>query len=159
MYGTVADFLLKDQNGRDVSLAALKGKVWVADLIFTTCGGVCPMMSKNMSALHQNFARFKDVCMVSISVNPENDSPQVLNTYARKYKVQGDQWIFLTGPRADIQKLAVESFKMGDMKEIIFHSALFVLVDRKGQIRGYYDGTDKERLKQLSKDLPFLRRE
>ncbi|MBI4309865.1 MAG: DUF420 domain-containing protein [Candidatus Omnitrophica bacterium] len=158
VHGTVKDFKLKDQHGKDITLADFKGKLWVADLIFTTCSGICPMMSKNMLGLHQAFAHLNDVRMVSISVNPENDTPQVLSGYAKKYG-EGKNWIFLTGPRAEIQKLAVESFKMGDMKEIVFHSALFVLIDRRGQIRGYYDGTDEDRLAQLYKDLPLLERE
>jgi cytochrome oxidase Cu insertion factor (SCO1/SenC/PrrC family) len=156
VYGKVADFSLLDQNKKEVTLGDLKGKVWVADFIFTTCSGICPTMSKNMSALHHDFARRSNVRLVSISVNPENDSSEALNLYAKKYKAQGSQWIFLTGRREDIQKLAVESFKMGDMKDIVFHSALFTLVDRKAQIRGYYDGTDEAALKQLHKDLSKL---
>ncbi len=159
VYGKVSEFKLQDQNGQDFGLKDLKGKVWVADLMFTTCGGICPTMSKSMSGLHQNFAHWDDVRMVSISVNPENDSPAVLETYAKKYKAQGKKWIFLTGPRDEIQKLAVESFKMGDMREMVFHSALFVLVDRGGRIRGYYDGTDPERVERLRVDLPLVRRE
>ena len=157
IYNAVEDFKLKNQSGHDVGLANLKGKVWVADFMFTTCSGICPMMTKNMSSLQKGISQYKDVNLVSISVNPESDSPEVLNAYAQKYNAHGDQWLFLTGSRDQIQKLAVQSFKIGDMKEIVFHSSLFVLVDRKGIIRGYYDGTDEERLNALRYDLPRLR--
>lgn len=159
VYGTVGDFKLKDQDNKDLTLNDLKGKVWVADFIFTTCGSICPMMTAHMSGLSKAFAGLKDVRMVSISVNPENDTPATLKIYAQKYGAQANRWSFLSGPRADIQTLIVGSFKIGDMKEIIFHSPMFVLVDRKGQIRGYYDSTEEERLKQLFKDLPLLERE
>ncbi len=158
VYGKVEDFKLTNQDNKTITLADLKNQVWVADFVFTTCGGICPMMSKSMSAINQGFAKYKDVRMVSISVNPENDTPEALKAYSKKYQAN-DQWIFLTGPRDDIQKLATESFKVGDIKDIVFHSALFVLVDRRGRIRGYYDGTDKERMGRLTQDLPLVRRE
>lgn len=153
IYGQVADFALVDQFGKIVHLSDFKGKVWVADFIFTTCSGICPTMSRNMSVLHHNFASRPDLRLVSISVNPENDTPERLQDYAKRYKAQGDQWIFLTGKRDVIQHLAVKSFQMGDMKEILFHSAYFALVDRQGNIRGYYDATDEQRLVQLNIDI------
>ena len=158
VFGAVADFKLNDQDNKKFTLNDLKNNVWVADFVFTTCSGICPMMSGNMAAIHHIFSKYVDVRMVSISVNPENDTPRALKAYSKKFNAN-ERWIFLTGLRADIQKLAVESFKMGDMKEIIFHSSLFVLVDRKGRIRGYYDGTDPERIEQLKKDLPAVRGE
>lgn len=159
VYGTVAGFQLQDQDGKNVTLAFFKGKVWVADFMFTTCGSLCPLMSRHMADLNQVFSAFNDVCFASISVNPENDTPFTLKTYARKYNADGRQWVFLTGPRPNIQELVVGSFKVGDIKDIVFHSPMFVLVDRKARIRGYYDSTDTGRLKQLEQDLPKLRRE
>lgn len=156
VYGQVGEFSLLDHKGNAFGLNELEGKVWVADFIFTTCSGICPTMSKAMSGLNQAFSRNPQVRMVSITVNPENDTPEVMELYAKKYKAQGEGWIFLTGERDAIQKLALESFKMGDMKEIVFHSALFALVDEEGRIRGYYDGTDPQRVAQLHKDLPRL---
>jgi protein SCO1 len=158
-YGAIQDFSLKNQHGHLVTLKDLKGKVWVADFIFTTCGGICPVMTKAMSGLNETFAKYNDIKMVSISVNPESDTPQKLKAYADKQEAKGENWIFLTGEREQIQKLVVESFKMGDIKEIVFHSALFALVDRKGYIRGYYEGTDKDRVLRLQDDLERLRKE
>ena len=158
MLSQVNDFALTSQNNSKITLKQLKGSVWVADFVFTACSGICPAMSTHMSKLSKSFEMHNDVHMVSISVNPENDSPDVLNKYSKKYDAN-DHWIFLTGPRDDIQKLAVESFKIGDMKEIMFHSAMFVLVDRKGRIRGYYDSGDQNRIKDLYTDLSRLRDE
>lgn len=159
VYGQVENFSLINQDGAPVSLSNLKGKIWAADLIFTTCSGICPMMTKHMQKLHEQFNAYPDVRLVSISVNPENDTPEVMKAYAAKQKAKGERWMFLTGSRDEIQKLAVESFKMGDIKDIVFHSSLFVLVDKKGNIRGYYDGTDKERMARLVSDVPLLRKE
>ncbi len=157
--GEVGDFNLQSSDSRAVTLADLKGKVWVADFIFTTCGGICPTMSKNLAALHRSYTLEKDVRMVSISVNPETDTPDVLKAYAKKYNANTDQWIFLTGPIEAIKKIAVESFKLGSVEEPVFHSPHFTLVDRDGRIRGYYDGTDTKAVSQLFKDIARLRKE
>jgi protein SCO1/2 len=157
--GTVGGFQLKNQDNQNTTLEDLKGRIWVADFIFTTCSGLCPTMSKHMAELQKSFSGLDDVRFVSISVNPETDTPEVLKRYADKYQATSGQWIFLTGPQGDIQKLALESFKMGDMKDILFHSSFFVLVDGAGRVRGYYEGTDEVRLKQLYEDLSLLRKE
>ncbi len=157
--GSVADFQLKSSDAQDVSLIDLKGKVWVADFMFTSCGSICPMMTKNMNILHRSFHDNVDVKLVSISVNPEGDSPEVMGAYARKYRIDTHQWYFLTGTRDAITKLVIESFKLGDIKEPIFHSSYFALVDRSANIRGYYDGTDVSAIKRISQDLTQLLKE
>ncbi len=157
--GQIADFHLLNSDGKTVSLKDLKGKVWVADFIFTTCGGICPTMTANMAQVHRSYALVDEVRLVSISVNPENDTPEVLKAYARKFKANTGRWLFLTGPLADIQKLVVGSFKLGKIDEPVFHSSYFTLVDREGRIRGYYDGTDKTRVAQLFKDIAVVLRE
>lgn len=157
VYDTVRDFQLQNQDGKTVTMADLKGNVWIANFMFTTCSGICPMMTGRMAKMDKMFERVKDMRLVSISVNPENDTPQALKAYAEKFKAS-NKWIFLTGPHDTIQSLAVDSFKIGDTKELAFHSQLFVLVDRTGQIRGYYDSTDEERMARLIADLPLARR-
>ncbi len=157
--GQIADFHLLNSDGKTVSLKDLKGKVWVADFIFTTCGGICPTMTANMAKVHRSYVLVDEVRLVSISVNPENDTPQVLKAYAKKFKANTDRWLFLTGPLADIQKLVVGSFKMGKIDEPVFHSSYFTLVDREGRIRGYYDGMDKEKIARLFKDIAVVLRE
>jgi protein SCO1/2 len=156
--GQIADFHLLNSDGKTVSLKDLKGKVWVADFIFTTCGGICPTMTANMAKVHRSYVLVDDVRLVSISVDPENDTPEILKAYAKKFKTNTDRWLFLTGPLADIQKLAVGSFKLGKIDEPVFHSSYFTLVDRQGRIRGYYDGMDKEKLARLFKDIARLLR-
>ena len=155
-YGTIEDFQLMDSTGKWMGLQELKGKVWVADFVFTTCGGICPIMTKNMAELYKDFQESEDVRFVSISVNPEQDSPEALAEYAKKYEADPRQWHFLTGPRDTITRLVVKDFKLGLGDEIVFHKASFVLVDRKGRIRGYYDGTVEKDLKKLKADLPRL---
>ncbi len=151
--GQVQDFALIDSEGRTIGLKDLMGKVWLADFMFTTCGNICPMMTKNMSQIHKSYQMFDDVKMVSFSVNPENDQPEVLKKYAKKFNANTDSWYFLTGSREELTNVAVNSFKLGDIKEPIFHSSYFALVDRQGMIRGYYDGVDKDNLQKIAKDI------
>lgn len=159
VYGQVNDFRLLDTQGREFRLKDLRGKVWVVDFIFTTCGGICPMMTKNMAALYRSFLPIDSVEMVSISVNPENDTPAVLAAFARKYHADSTKWHFLTGVREEITRLAVESFKVGSLEEPIFHSDRFVLVDRQGRVRGYYDGTQPKSINTLFKNIAALIKE
>ena len=157
--GEIAEFKLSNSSGTTTSLNDLKGKVWVADFIFTTCGGICPVMSANMAKLHRSYVLVNDVRLVSISVNPDTDTPAVLTAYAKRYKADTNKWFFLTGAETDIQKMVVGSFKLGKIDEPIFHSGYFTLVDRQGNIRGYYDGTDKDKVTQLFKDIAQLLKE
>jgi protein SCO1 len=157
--GQVEDFKLEDTNRQPVTLADLKGKVWVADFIFTTCGGICPTMTRNLASLHRSYDQENDVLMVSISVNPDTDTPDVLKVYAKKYNANTTKWLFLTGSSDDIKKIAVESFKLGDIKEPVFHSPYFTLVDRQARIRGYYDGTETAGVDKLLKDIAKLKKE
>ncbi len=151
--GTVAAFSLQDSDGKPFALDDLKGRTWVAAFIFTTCGDVCPLMAKNLAALHRSYALRDDVAMVAITVNPEYDDPNVLADYAKKFKADTRLWHFLTGTREAITDLMLKSFKIGSMEEPIFHSTKFVLVDKKANIRGYYDGMDKKEVEKLFKDI------
>ncbi len=157
--GQVNAFELTDSKGGSFGLRDLHGKVWVADFVFTTCSGLCPLMTRNMAQLYRSYQLVPDVNFVSISVNPENDTPEVLQTYAKSQKADTRLWHFLTGKREDIQKLAVESFKIGSVKDPIFHSGKFALVDRYGNIRGYYEASEGEELSRLFKDVSRLLKE
>ena len=110
-----------------------------------------------MASLSRTFERVDGITLVSITVNPEQDSPEMLALYARKFKGNGN-WHFLTGSRDAITRLAVESFKVGDIQEPIFHSAFLPLVDSNGFIRGYYDGTKQEEINRLFRDAAHLAR-
>ena len=153
VYGWVGQFRLIDARGQPFDSARLNNKVWVTAFFFTSCSGICPIITKNLKSLQDMYQAYPDVEFVSISVNPEQDTPQALSAYAQKYAADTNRWHFLTGSREDITKVAVRGFKVGSVDEPIFHSASFVLVDRQGNIRGYYDGTNKDEVKKLSEDL------
>ena len=159
VYGQVASFTLKDQNGKVFSSKVLQGKVWIADFFFTTCSDICPLLSKNMAKLSRTFEEVPGVKLVSFTVNPENDTPSVLKAYAAKLQKGKDNWYFLTGDRSEIRHVALDIFKVGSVKEPVFHSSRFPLVDRNGLIRGYYDGTNQDDVNQLFKDVSQLVKE
>ncbi len=156
VYGEVAPFRLIDTQGQVFDSARLDEKIWVTAFFFTTCSGICPIMTKNLKFLQDMYRSYPDVEFVSISVNPEQDTPQTLAAYAQKYAADTAQWHFLTGSREDITRIAVHGFKVGSIDQPVFHSAYFILLDRRGRIRGYYEGTQKEEVERLSKDLVRL---
>ena len=97
--GKLSDFSLVERSGEALGLADLKGKVWLAGFVFTHCAGPCPLISAQMSALQRPLAEFEDVRLVSLSVDPERDTPAVLSDYARRYEADPDRWLFLTGKK------------------------------------------------------------
>tara|TARA_Y100000816_G_C26043948_1_gene546967 strand:+ start:673 stop:1257 length:585 start_codon:yes stop_codon:yes gene_type:complete len=154
--GSIPQFEFIDSNGNTVTLNNLKGKVWVADFIFTTCTMACPMMTGNMNLVHKKFKKHDDVRLVSISVYPEYDTPDVLKEYASQYDADTEKWLFLTGDESSVKNIIKDGFKIGDFEEIIFHSEKFALVDKNGTIRAYYNGMKSEDMKQLKKDINAL---
>ena len=162
-YGTVPVFELANQNGQPFGSAQLAGKIWIADFIYTTCPGPCPMISSRMSELQKPLEK-SDVHLVSFSVDPEKDTPQVLRAYAEKLQADPARWDFLTGPKSAIYKLSHDGFKLavsdgGDEQGIPVHSTRMVLVDRHGQIRGYYDAAEADAVTKLLADANHLLRE
>ncbi len=159
-YFAVPDFSLLEQSGKTVTLHDLAGKVWVADFIFTNCGGTCPAMTEKMRKLQDVLPTA--VHLVSFTVDPSRDTVGVLAEYARKYGADEQRWQFLTGEKQALYDLSVKGFKMalddtsGTVAEPITHSTRFVLIDQKGVIRGYYSGTEDEELKRLSSDAKKL---
>jgi len=154
--GEIADFSLYDSKGEKFGLKNLSGKIWVADFIFTTCGGICPMMTQNLQGVYREHQGNPSVHFVSVSVNPEYDSSDVLHQYAQDRGINIDVWHFLTGDLNIIKDMAVNSFKLGSIDEPVFHSGYFVLVDSSNRIRGYYDGLQKNETKRLSSDINRL---
>lgn len=158
--GTVPDFALVSSKGDEVVRADLLGHPWVVDLMFTSCAGVCPRMTTEMARLEEGAGDIPDTRFVSISVDPERDTPEVLAAYAEKLGVGSDRWFFLTGDREQIYELASAGLYLpaqeGDEsqgQEAVIHSSRFVLVDSEGRIRGYYDSRDQEALLRLRTDL------
>jgi protein SCO1/2 len=163
-YGAVPEFSLVERSGKTVRLADLRGKIWIADFIYTTCQDTCPMQSAAMSKLQEQWADKPNVGLVSFSVDPERDTPQVLTRYADRFKAR-DRWLFLTGDKENIVQLVQGGFRLsaaaltnsGNNNEtVILHSPRFVLVDDKNQIRGYYDSRDNAALERLNKDIAAL---
>ena len=154
--GTIPEFYFTDSQGNEISRLDLDGKVWVADFIFTTCTMACPVLTGNMNLIHKAFKNNDNIRIVSISVYPEYDTPQVLSDYASQYDANTNRWHFLTGPEKNVQDVIKNGFKMGDYEDIIFHSEKFALVDQDGNIRGYYNGMKTDDVKTLKKDIRVL---
>ena len=163
--GSIPDFVLIDQDSNPFGTEQLRGSIWIADFIFTSCPDMCPMLSSAMASIEREIAdeaALKDVRFVSFSVDPETDTPEKLAEYAKRYARSGARWAFLTGTRAQIWQLSTEGFHLAvervDRAERgpIFHSNRFVLADREGRIRGYYDGLDSAARAALIADLKFV---
>ena len=162
-YGTVPSFQLTNQNGQPFGSAQLSRQIWIADFIYTTCPGPCPMISSRMSELQKPLEK-TDVHLVSFSVDPEKDTPEVLRRYAERLQAEPVRWDFLTGPKSAIYNLSHDGFKLAisdgsDAQGIPVHSTRIVLVDRHSQIRGYYDATEADAVTKLVADTNHLLRE
>ena len=162
-YGTVPEFVLLNQDGKNFGSAQLRGKIWIADFIYTTCPGPCPMISTRMSELQKPLEK-TDVHLVSFSVDPAKDTPQVLRGYAERLQAEPGRWDFLTGPQSTIYNLSRNGFKLavsdgGDENGIPVHSTRMTLVDRHGAIRGYYDVAEPDAVTKLVADTTHLLRE
>jgi len=155
-YWQVPEFTLTERSGREVQLADLKGKVWLADFVYTTCPGPCPILSTRMSEVQKALGNESDVRLVSISTDPESDTPAVLKEYAERYKA-GDHWWFLTGKKDAVYSLAREGFKLpiadAAPGAAIIHSTRIVLVDKKGTVRGFYEGTGDLSAQDIANDV------
>ena len=160
--GAVPEFTLMDQRGRGFSESHLRGKVWIADFIFTRCAGPCPLMTQQLMNIAQDLAAEPDIRFVSFSVDPDYDTPKVLGEYADKFLADANRWFFLTGTRTWIYDLAIKHFHLaaGGLAEEgsghILHSTKFVLVDHALKIRGYYDSLVPEQLQRLRADAKKL---
>jgi protein SCO1/2 len=153
--GAVEPFKLTDQSNQSFDSASLKGKVWIADFMFTTCPGPCPRMSSQMHGV-QNELEGQGIRLVSFTVDPEHDTPAVLAEYSAKFKATPGVWHFLTGAKADLNHLAKDVFRLGVVDGSLEHSTRFVLVDRAGKIRGYYLTSDAGAIPRLIADAKAL---
>jgi cytochrome oxidase Cu insertion factor (SCO1/SenC/PrrC family) len=153
--GQVADFALTNQAGRVVTLADLRGKVWVADIIFTRCAGPCPRMTGQMESLQAALARDSSARLVTLTTDPEFDTPEVLQRYATRFNADPARWTFLTGTKLQIAALAIDSLKLTAVEkkpeertnadDLFIHSTIFMVVDKQGRLRGAFE-TDGEGL-------------
>ncbi len=156
----IADFNLTNQNGQQVSTSDWKNKVVVADFFFTHCPSVCPIMTKNLKKVQQQFGR--DVIVInSFSIDPERDSSAELKKYSEHHSIENTNWSLITGSKKEIYALARNSFLIvatdGDGgPEDFIHSEQFVLIDQQKRIRGFYNGTDNAEVDQLINDIKKL---
>lgn len=161
-------FELVDQDGRPVANADLTGRVWIADFIFTYCAGPCPIMTQKMAGLQRALSDCGALRLVSFSVDPARDRPDVLGAYAARFGADPQRWLFLTGDdEKGIRRMIGEGFRLVAREttleeradqgwDDILHSTQFVLVDDRGRIRGYYDSDDAERMARLERDARQL---
>ena len=158
---TVSDFSLINQNGKIVTQDDYKDKIYVTDFFFTRCGTICPIMTDNMVKLQNAFLDNDDIMFLSLSVTPEIDSIPVLREYANNKGVIDSKWNVTTGEKKHIYELARKSYfavvEQGDggLQDFI-HTPNFILVDKKKQIRGIYNGTNDEDIERIIADIKIL---
>ena len=157
----IADFSFINQNGKVITQKNYKGKIYVADFFFTTCGSICPIMTTNMVEVQKAFLNNPKVMLLSHTVTPEIDSVSVLKKYALKNGVVDSKWNLVTGNKKEIYSMARKSYlavKLGEPSELydMVHTENFILIDSDSRVRGFYDGTKKEETERLIKDIRWL---
>lgn len=165
-YGhTIGKFSFLNQEGKQITQEDVKGKVFVAEYFFTTCGTICPIMNQQMQRVHKAYKGNSDFRILSFSVNPEVDTVEQMKRYAEQHGADSKQWFFLTGTREKLYDLARKSFfvlkpaeaeNQGDVGSDFIHTNNFVLVDKEMRIRGYYDGTNTKEVDEMIKDINQL---
>ena len=161
----VMDFSFTNQNFEEVNNASFADKIYVADFFFTTCPGICPKMTKNMLSLQEEFLEDKDVKLLSHSVMPWVDTVAQLKRYAIEKGVVDAKWNMVTGDEEDIYHIARKSYfvegKIGEKTadDEFLHTEKFILVDKKGRLRGVYNGTIKVDIQRLIEDIYILKKE
>jgi protein SCO1/2 len=151
---TLTDFNLTNQLGAAVSLDDLKGRVWVADVIFTRCPGPCLTLSKKFAELQERLPDDEKVKLVSLTVDPDFDTPEVLERYGKKLGTDPDKWWFLTGDKAELRRLAIRDFQfvvvdkdaeeMENEDDLFIHSTYFMVVDKRGRVRKNIESMEPE---------------
>jgi protein SCO1/2 len=154
--GPVAGFTLTNQDGRVTTLADLSNRVWIADIIFTRCAGSCPIMSKQMESLQDALPPASRTKLVTLTTDPDFDTPPVMKKYGERYGANFNRWTFLTGTKLEIGQLAANSLKLSAVPvkpedrqnpaDLFIHSTIFVIVDQQARLRGTFetqgDGVD-----------------
>ena len=161
-YHTISDFSLINQNGDTITQDFYNNKIYVDDFFFTTCQSICPVMTKNMKEIQDQLINDQEVLLLSHTVTPEIDSVEQLKKYAISNNINDNKWNLVTGDKKQIYDLArksylaVENSNFGEFDMI--HTENFMLIDKKRQIRGFYDGTDEKEIEQLLDDIQILKK-
>jgi protein SCO1/2 len=165
----VPPFALTERSGRTITNHDLAGKIWVADFIYTTCPGPCPLITAGMAKVQEAVAHDPQVQLVSFTVDPDTDTPAVLSKYADQYGADPNRWWFLTGPQKPLFDLIQNGFlqvvqdnsgqppQPGQFK--VTHSTYLALVDGDGNVRGFYDGVGTDSRADLLRDIKLLEKE
>ena len=160
-YHKISDFKLTNQNGKEITQANYKDKIYVADFFFTTCQDICPVMTKNMYQLQEELKNDNEILLLSHTVIPEVDTVEQLKKYAIENNVDDSKWNLVTGDKKQIYDLARKSYLAVEDSNFneydMIHTENFMLIDKEKQIRGFYDGTNSEDINRLLKDIEILK--
>ena len=149
----LSDFSLTNQLSEPIGLDDFSGKVWFADIVFTRCGGPCPAMTKRMAELQSYYENNQNVAFVTLTTDPEFDTPEIMKRFAIKHGAQNQNWDFLTGKKTDIVRLAADEMKLTVMdkpqnqqvspEDLFIHSSYFVVMDKQGRLRGALESLEE----------------
>jgi len=162
-YHKVPDFKLVNQNGDTITQKDYEDKIYITDFFFTTCQGICPIMTDHMVKIQKEFKDDPEVLLLSHSVTPEIDSVAQLKKYAKEKGVIDEKWNLVTGDKKQIYDLARKSYLVAKSqgnggKYDMVHTENFALIDKNKQVRGFYDGTNPEAIEQLVEDVKLLKK-
>jgi protein SCO1 len=167
VHNEVAEFSLTNQHSEVVTAAKLHGKIWIADVIFTRCPLQCIRMTKRMRELQETLP--DEIRFVSVTADQQSDTPEVLKKYAQTYGADQSRWDFLTGAKSEINRLVVESLKLVIYEkkpeerevpaDLFLHSTKFVLIDRQGRVRGWFDGENPASKPEIVRAVKTLLKE
>lgn len=160
-YETIEPFELISQEKESFNSDKLEGEYYLANFFFISCPDICPRMNNQMEEFYHKFARSDNFRLVSFTVNPEYDTPEKLQEYATNLNVSYPDWVFLTGDKREIYRLARNSFRVSAAEgdggpDGFIHSELLILVDDQGRLRGFYESSDNTEMRRLKKDLELL---
>ncbi|WP_170226950.1 SCO family protein [Luteibaculum oceani] len=162
----IAEFNFIDEHGRAFGSKDIDSTIYVAGFVFTRCPSICPRMTQQMARLQLKLDNeaFDEIKFLLHSVDPKHDSSEVLLAFAEKYHLQDDRTVLLTGDKSEIYTLGASSYLLAAQEDVsapggFLHSEKFVLVDRKGRIRGFYDGTNSEEVDRLGDEIKLLLKE
>jgi protein SCO1 len=164
VYHTIAPFSFTDQDSATITNATFKDKIYVADFFFTSCRTICPIMKTQMLRVYEATQNMPDVLILSHSIDPEYDTVALLHDFADRLGVESKRWHFVTGAKDSIYKIAQTSYLATALEDKtepdgFIHSGAFLLIDKKGRIRGKYDGTKEADVNRLIGDIKILRQE
>jgi protein SCO1/2 len=166
LYHSVPDFSFTNQFGENTTMEDFEGDIMVVDFFFTTCPTICPIMTKQMARLQWMLedAAYDDVSFLSHTVNPNNDTPEILLAYGQEEGADFEKWTFVTGDQEEIFEQGFQGYLLSTQEDSgapggFLHSSMFVLVDRDRHIRGFYDGTSSKEVDDLVTDIKMLKKE